>query len=103
MAERRAALEHVLGALRRLEGVALMLYICLAMLGVAFGVQFCQNVAYMNGNIGDLISSGTIAWMDEAVAFNVLTGSIVLTIGMLSILYPLDVDLPKGGNDDDIL
>ena len=90
-------------AMRRLEGVALMLYICLAMLGVAFGVQFCQNVAYMNGNIGDLISSGTIAWMDEAVAFNVLTGSIVLTIGMLSILYPLDVDLPKGGNDDDIL
>lgn len=88
-------------AMRRLEGVALMLYICLAMLGVCFGAQFCQNIAYLNGDIGALISSGTIAWMDEAVAFNVLTGSIVLTIGVLSVLYPLDIDLMKGGEEDD--
>lgn len=75
-----------------LEGLALCIYIILAMLGVAFGVQFCTNIAYANGNIGALISSGTISWMDEAVAFNILTASIVLSIGMLSVLYPQDID-----------
>ena len=79
-------------SMRRLEGVALILYVALAMFGIAFGVQFCQNFAYANGDIGALISSGTISWMDEAVAFNVLTGSIVLSIGMLSVLYPQDID-----------
>ena len=81
--------------MRPLEGVALIIYICLAMLGVVFGAQFCQNIAYYNGDIGALISSGTIAWMDEAVAFNVVTGSIVLSIGVLSILFPQDVDNTK--------
>lgn len=84
---RRALIPH---AMQRLEGVALIIYIFLAMLGVAFGVQFCQNVAYLNGNIGDLISSGTIAWMDEAVAFNVVTGSVVLSLGMLGFLASQD-------------
>ena len=81
--------------MRPLEGVALIIYICLAMLGVVFGAQFCQNIFYYNGDIGALISSGTIAWMDEAVAFNVVTGSIVLSIGVLSILFPQDVDNTK--------
>lgn len=79
-------------AMRRLEGLALIIYVCLALCGVALAAQFCQNFAFLNGNIGDLLSSGTIAWMDEAVAFNVLTGSIVLSIGMLSILLPADED-----------
>ena len=88
------ASKHVLQPdwMRPLEGVALIIYIVLAMLGVCMGAQFCQNVAFENGSIGDLISSGTIAWMDEAVAFNVLTGSIVLSIGMLSVLFPQDID-----------
>lgn len=81
--------------MRPLEGVALIIYVCLAMLGVVFGAQFCQNIFYYNGDIGALISSGTIAWMDEAVAFNVVTGSIVLSIGVLSILFPQDVDNTK--------
>ena len=81
--------------MRPLEGVALIIYICLAMLGVVFGAQFCQNIFYYNGDIGALLSSGTIAWMDEAVAFNVVTGSIVLSIGVLSILFPQDVDNTK--------
>ena len=77
-------------AMRRLEGVALLIYIGLAMLGVCFGVQFCQNIAYLNGDIGKLLSSGTISWMDEAVAFNVVTGSIVLTMAMLGVLQKQD-------------
>ena len=78
-----------------LEGAALMAYILISFCGVVFAAQFCQNFAYLNGDIGALISSGTISWMDEAVAFNVMTASIMLTIGMLSVLYPLDIDNTK--------
>lgn len=81
--------------LRPLEGWALIAYICLAMMGVVMGAQFCQNMFYFNGDIGALISSGTISWMDEAVAFNVITGSTVLAIGMISVLFPQDVDNMK--------
>ena len=69
-----------------LEGLALVIYVALAMLGVAFGAQFCQNIAYLNGDIGALLSSGTISWTDEAVAFNVVTGSSVLAVTMLGVL-----------------
>ena len=78
-----------------LEGFALVIYVTLAMLGVAFGVQFCQNIAYLNGNIGDLLSSGTISWMDEAVAFNVVTGSSVLAVTMLGVLAADQVEEKK--------
>ncbi|MBO5544448.1 MAG: MnhB domain-containing protein [Oscillospiraceae bacterium] len=74
------------GFLGRLEGVAVTAYIALAMLGVAAGAQFCQNVAFENGNIGDLLSSGTISWMDEAVGLNVLTGVAVLAISMIGLV-----------------
>ena len=78
------------GAMRRLEGLALIIYIVLAMGGIAFAGQFCQNFAYLDGHIGELHSSGTIAYMDEAVAFNVVTGSIVLALGMLGLLLKQD-------------
>ena len=81
--------------LGRAEGLAVTIYIALAMLGVVAGAQFCQNVAFQNGNIGDLLSSGTIAWMDEAVAFNVLTGVAVLAITMLGLLMGRDIDDKK--------
>ena len=78
------------GAMRRLEGLALIIYIVLAMGGIAFAGQFCQNFAYLDGHIGELHSSGTIAYMDEAVAFNVVTGSVVLALGMLGLLLKQD-------------
>lgn len=76
--------------MRRTEGLAVTAYIAIAMVGVVVGAQFCENIAYANGNIGDLISSGTIAWMDEAVGLNVLTGVSVLTISMLGIMVGRD-------------
>lgn len=82
------------GFLTKLEGAAVTIYIALAMLGVCAGVQFCQNIAYLNGNIGDLISSGTISWMDEAVGLNVLTGVSVLAIAMLGLIAEWE-----GGNE----
>lgn len=71
---------------RKVEGLAVTLYICIAMVGVVMGAQFCQNVAFQNGNIGDLISSGTIAWMDEAVGLNVFTGVCVVALSMIGLL-----------------
>ena len=81
--------------LRKAEGLAVVIYIALAMLGVVAGAQFCENIAYANGDIGALFSSGTIAWMDEAVAFNVLTGVGVLAITMLGLLIGRDIDRKK--------
>lgn len=77
-------------AMRRMEGLALIIYVVLAMAGVVLAGQFCQNFAFNNGHIGELHSAGTIAFMDEAVAFNVVTGSIVLALGMLGLLLKQD-------------
>ena len=77
-------------AMRRLEGLALIIYVVLAMAGIVYAGQFCANFAFNNGHIGDLHSAGTIAYMDEAVAFNVVTGSVVLALGMLGLLLKQD-------------
>jgi multicomponent Na+:H+ antiporter subunit B len=78
--------------MRGAEGLAVTIYIVLAMLGTVLGVRFCQNIAYLNGDIGALISSGTISWMDEAVGFNVLTGVIVLCVSMLGVIAAQSAD-----------
>ncbi len=76
--------------MRRTEGFAVTVYIVIAFLGVVFAAQFCENFAFDNGNIGDLLSSGTIAWMDEAVGLNVVTGVSVLTLSALGVLARKD-------------
>ena len=76
--------------MRRTEGFAATVYIVIAFLGVVFAAQFCENFAFDNGNIGDLLSSGTIAWMDEAVGLNVVTGVSVLTLSALGVLARKD-------------
>lgn len=81
--------------MRRVEGFAVTMYIALAFVGVCVGANFCQNVLCMNGNIGDLISSGTISLMDEAVGLNVLTGVTALVLSMLSLLVAQDVDFQE--------
>lgn len=83
------------------EALALIGYIVIAVLGVVFGASFCYNFAYLNGDIGKLLSSGTISWMDELVAANVVFGSIVLTTGILSVLFPQDIDNTKEVESND--
>ncbi len=78
--------------MRTLEGVSMVIYIMLAMFGILFGVRFCENVFAFHGDIGALFSSGTVFWMGETVAFEVLTSATVLSIGMLSVLFPQDID-----------
>ena len=80
------------GVLRKTEGLAVTLYIAIAFAGVAMGANFCSNVLYLNGNPGDLISSGTISLMDEAVGLNVLTGVTILVLSLTGILMDQDVD-----------
>ncbi len=77
------------------EGAASILYIALAMLGVVFGVNFCQNVLYYQGNIGELFSSGTVLWMNLTVGLKVFTGIAALSLTVLGLLSARDVDNKK--------
>ena len=67
------------------EGIASVVYVALAMMGIAVGAQFCENVLYTQGNIGDLYSSGTIFWMNVTVGVKVLTGIGSITLLMLGV------------------
>ena len=78
--------------LHRGEGVASVVYVALALLGVAAGAQFCQNILYTHGNIGDLYSSGTIFWMNVTVGVKVITGIGSISLLMISLLAGRDID-----------
>jgi len=78
--------------LHPLEGVALTMFIVIAFLGILYGVNFAGNFLYSGSEIGALYSSGTVFWMGLCVAFDVICGAGVLTIGVLSILFPQDID-----------
>ena len=75
-----------LNLLHKTEGLASVVYVALAMLGVAVGAQFCQNILYKSGNIGDLYSSGTIFWMNLTVGIKVMTGIGPITLMMLALV-----------------
>lgn len=78
--------------LRKVEGLALAGYILLALLGVAFGTRFCENVLYQYGQPGKLFSTGTIFLMGTVVGIEVLAGVSALVINMLGVLLGKDVD-----------
>ena len=68
------------------EGFASILYVCFAMIGVAYAGNFCYNALSDLGNIGELWSTGTIFLMNTAVGAKVLTGVAVLALSMLGLL-----------------
>ena len=72
--------------LHETEGIASIVYIALAMMGVAVGAQFCQNILYQQGNIGDLYSTGTILLMNITVGVKVFTGIGSIALLMLSLV-----------------
>ena len=74
------------------EGLASVVYVALAMMGVAVGAQFCQNILYTHGNVGDLYSSGTIFWMNVTVGVKVITGIGSISLLMISLLAGKDID-----------
>ena len=66
----------------------------LALMGCAVGAQFCQNILYTHGAIGDLYSSGTIFWMNVTVGVKVFTGISSVSLLMLSVLK--DIEAKRG-------
>lgn len=74
------------------EGLASVVYVALAMLGVCVGAQFCQNILYTHGAIGDLYSSGTIFWMNVTVGVKVITGIGSISLLMISLFAGRDID-----------
>ena len=72
--------------LHETEGLASVIYVALALMGIAAGAQFCQNILYTHGNIGDLYSSGTIFWMNLTVGLKVVTGIGSITLMMLALV-----------------
>ncbi len=72
--------------LHKLEAVGSIFYVAFAMLGVAYGANFCMNVFAGYGNIGDILSSGTIFLMNAAVGEKVFTGVAAMGITMLCLL-----------------
>ena len=75
--------------MHRLEAVGAIAYVLFAMLGIFAGYNFCRNILWNSGSIGDLWSSGTIALMNYAVGFKVLTGVGFL---LLLVIYLLGMD-----------
>ncbi len=74
--------------LRVNEAIGASLYVILGLCGIAFGLNFCRNVFFANGQVGDLISAGTITFMGYAVGYKVLCGVGFLLLLMLSLLAP---------------
>ena len=72
------------------EGLASVVYVALALMGCAVGAQFCQNILYTQGAVGDLYSSGTIFWMNVTVGVKVFTGISSVSLLMLGVLMDLE-------------
>ena len=72
--------------LHETEGIASIVYIALAMMGVAVGAQFCQNILYQQGAAGDLYSTGTILLMNLTVGVKVFTGIGSIALLMLGLV-----------------
>lgn len=79
------------------EAMGSIFYIIFALLGIFFGGNFCYNVFAGSGSIGDLWSGGTIALMNYAVGYKVLTGIGLLLVLMIGLL-PADLEETKGGD-----
>jgi multicomponent Na+:H+ antiporter subunit B len=74
--------------IRKNEAVGAIAYTFFGVVGLLYGFNFCRNVFFKVGNPGDLISSGTILFMNYSVGYKVLTGVAFLILLMISLLQP---------------
>ena len=72
--------------LHKAEAIGALAYVLFAMLGIFAGYNFCRNVLWNSGDIGDLWSAGTISLMNYAVGFKVLTGVGFLLLLIITLL-----------------
>ncbi|MBQ4544253.1 MAG: MnhB domain-containing protein [Oscillospiraceae bacterium] len=70
------------------EACGATMYVILGLCGLFVGANFCRNIFFDNGAVGDLISAGTITFMGYSVGFKVLTGVGFLLLLMMSLLAP---------------
>jgi multicomponent Na+:H+ antiporter subunit B len=84
------------GFLHDAEGFASVVYVALALMGVAVGAQFCQNILFQNTEIGQLYSSGTIFWMNVTVGIKVLTGVGSIALLMIGLVNERSAQNEKG-------
>lgn len=86
--------------LRVNEAIGASLYVILGLLGIVATANFCRNIFFDNGNVGDLISAGTITFMGYAVGYKVLCGVGFLLLLMLSMLAPEADEEEAEGKED---
>ena len=77
-----------MNVLRVNESVGATLYVALGLCGLFVGANFCRNIFYNIGEVGDLVSAGTITFMGWSVGYKVLTGVSFLLLLMLGLLAP---------------
>ncbi|MBR5543324.1 MAG: hypothetical protein IKU65_04440 [Oscillospiraceae bacterium] len=82
------------------EALGATLYVILGLCGIFLGANFCRNIFFDNGAVGDLISAGTITFMGYSVGFKVLTGVSFLLMLMMSLLAP-DTDEDEEEEEDE--
>ena len=70
------------------EASGAILYALLGFCGLFVGANFCRNIFFDNGAVGDLISAGTVTFMGFSVGFKVLTGIAFLLMLLLALLAP---------------
>jgi len=75
-------------ALRINESCGATIYVFLGLAGLFTGANFAKNIFYNIGEVGDLISAGTITFMGWSVGYKVLTGVSFLLLLMLGMLAP---------------
>ena len=84
-----------LEGLRIHEAIGASLYVFLGLLGITWGFNFCRNIFFDNGAVGDLISAGTITFMSYSVGYKVFCGVGYLLLLMVGLLAPDDEDEEK--------
>lgn len=75
-------------ALKKNEAVGASCYVALALVGLTAGAEFCSNIFFPKGHLGDFVSGGTIMFMNYAVGYKVLTGVGCLLLILMSLLAP---------------
>ncbi len=74
------------------EALGSITYVVLAVLGIILGLNFCANVFWDSGAMGELWSGGTVFLMNAAVGWKVFAGISLLIMMMISLLGVDSID-----------
>lgn len=83
------------------EAIGAIIYVLLGFTGIFYGYNFCRNVFFNNGNVGDMISAGTITFMSWSVGLKVMMGVGFLLFILLGTLSRTDDEEGYVSEEDD--